>query len=263
MPSNEIAIVDELFDPILDEKNPQSVFSLSPFWFREVLLNLPEDLFELNEHELVTKIWKNGQPDPTSQLLKLNFWNEYEIAAQSQTVINFQKVIHQVCPLNFFRRKFIPNKDKLSWMLRVPCSYEAEVHDLHKLGIRTMRLVLSMSPLDAKGNVNNRLVDCQRKIFEHIDQRSQGGIIQRIQQNVNQRTTTVHEDSSATSQPVSMDEIEHRLAQLEHKSKMLQTPGKLEVQILPKTKEPDTLGSNDFSTESPAADAVDEEERKT
>lgn len=150
------------------------------------------------------------------------------------------RVMAQICHAKFFNTRFISDPAKLMWMLHPPVGYDLNLKEIHLLSLRCMRAAMALEIVDDNGKPNVKLIEAQMKIFQHIDMRIKGAVIQRIDQrnlNVNMNANASPEVEKEVNRisSMTMEEIETRIKFLERKSKGLEAPGNVSVQLMPDT----------------------------
>ncbi len=199
-------------------------------------------LVEISDHELEKALFQGGTPDLLCMRLRIAFWDEFEEACRkNHKKMNITKVIGGICNLTQFRR-FIKDRHRLTWLLRMPADYRLALADIHQLSLAQMREIMTMDNYDDKGQPNVKLLDVKVKLSQHVDMRLKGAIIQRI----DQRNLNVNVDAESQQKPeplpMSMDEIDRRIAGLKQKSSSLLVPGGMQVDLLSGiTAEGDTI----------------------
>lgn len=226
---NELATID----PQEAAEQPD-LLKMLPNFIREKINFLQDSYFERDEDDLVREIFKGGKPDLLSSRLKLNFWEEYDQARKKGGgQMRVTNIIAGVCTIAQFK-KYIGDKTRLAWLIRVPADYRLALADIQELGLAQMREILCMDNYNAKGDINVKLLDVKFKIYQHSDMRVKGAIIQRIDQrnlnmNVNANANT---EENPAKVALSMDEIEKRLTDLKRKSDSMLAPGGVQVDLM-------------------------------
>lgn len=234
--------MSELITQEQPEVEEDGLLAVLPGYLKDKIGYLQPAYLEATEEELERSAF-DGPPDIFGSRLKLNFWEEYDAAKKSGRVMQTTKIVYGVCTPNLFK-KFIDDKWRLAWLIRIPPDYKLSLADIHDLSLAQMREIMTMDNYDPKGQPNTKLLEVKFKVAQHVDMRLKGAIIQRIDQRNLNMNVNANADTAARPEDValSMDEIENRLTQLKRKSASLLAPGGVQVDLLSAiTAEPDTI----------------------
>ena len=249
-----------------DKSDPRSLFNLLPRFLQDRLEQIPAEFFEFTEDQIRQQLFGNEAPDQTTNRLRVAFWEEYDrVQRYKENILKFQRICEGVCTPAYFMKKVVPDDKKLVWLLHQPSDYNITLHEIHELGLRQLRNVLCLPILDERGRPNTRLIEVQNKIFQHIDMRLKGGIVQRTDQrnlNINGQLTPEQTAAAAASIPPpkedSMAEIELRLAALKQRSTLLEAPSVIQAVLEPASPTPERILSQAESLPIPDAELVPE-----
>lgn len=234
---------DELVqDAHYDLKNPRSMVRLLPTFIVERVKYLPSRFLEMTEAELQEACFEANRPSDDARLLRIAFWEEYDRCQRyEEKQIDVSRVTQGICSVSYFANRFVTDYRLLAWMLRPPALYLNQLKDIHELSLRQLLAVIQL-PIerDEKGKVDTKLIDLQQRIFQHVDMRIKGAIIQKI----DQRNLSVNVDVDGNSpegkkileqsrtQHLSMSEVESKIKALEEKSIKLQAPTRIETDFM-------------------------------
>lgn len=234
---------------VLQDANPRSITNLLPNWLMRLFKqNRHKQFFSMPDDELTQLIARDYSDNQTLKRLRAALWDEYDrvqrfkedkldidrIMAGNCTVVAFRDMCHEMPLLAFF--------------LRPPASYEMLLKELLALGLESQRQVLLMSPTLPNGQPNTRLIDCQTKIVQHIDQRLKGAIVQRTEnKNINVEVSPNSPAGQALTAPApqTLEEIEARIQQARQQSARLSAPQRVVVDLMANlSPEPVTIVDN-------------------
>lgn len=237
------------------EANPRAVFNLVPLWLkactRRVTLANP-DLWAKSEADLQEALFGENVPDPTSNKLRIAFWEEYErTQREGLPELDLERVIRGVCSMKFLQEKFTKSDLQVAWLFHPPTEYKLDLRDLQHLSLKALRKIMAMPATNPDGTPNVKLIETQLKIFQHVDMRLEGAIIQRIDQrnlNVNVNADEKKGQAVEAKNALSMSEIDEKLKLLERRSKALTAPAIIQVDLM-KEVSPVIIEPGETSTE--------------
>ncbi len=224
-------------------EDPRSLINLLPKVIRDYAVLVPITYFELTEKELEDECFQNSPAFDDARRIRISFWDEYDrVCRYGEKKMQLTNICAGVCTEVYLTRKFITKQRFLAWMLRPPAAYVAALTDIHDIGLRQMLEIIKM-PIqrDDKGNLDVKLMNLQKSIYERADARLKGAIAVVISQSVDQRNLNVNVNASpgqakqmlgsSPSQP-SFEEVESRIRQLEQKSVLLQAPSQVTPDLM-------------------------------
>lgn len=223
------------------DDDPRQFVHLMPHAMRLCVDRLDAKYFELSEEELKLECFGEEEPTATAQRLRIAFWDEYDrVQRLNEPVIQMRNVVKGICQLPHFVNRFMANPNYLAWMLHAPSDYTNSLKEIHQLSIRVLRKIMLMNPEMPNGLPNVKLIEAQNKIFQHVDMRIKGAIIQRIDQrnlNVNVNTEADETNAKAANHAarLTMTEIDDKLALLQKRSQALAAPSAITVDLMKNT----------------------------
>lgn len=205
---SEIALVDP--DAGLMKHLPKDV--------QNALMDAAEEspeFFGLSETELLElyKI-KGYRPGPMENTLRTRFWIEYDfMMSQGALTMDMLRVTSGVCTPHFFAKKVLRVPKVASWVTCRPLAYQHRVKDILDVGLRRMRQILELEP----GPRDTKLMDLQAKITKMMDDRDQGGVIQRVEQKT-QSVQMIHTERTVSHEigNMTLEALDARLQRLKH-----------------------------------------------
>lgn len=240
-----------------DKEDPRSFFNLLPTYLQGRYEEIPPELFELSEEEIRKQLFGNEQPDETTAKLRIGLWDEYDrVQRYKEPKISMERVCNGVCTHAYFIRKVVPNDARLVWMLHQTSDYNLSLAELHQISLRQMRSIMVLPITDPSGKPNTRLIEIQNKIFQHLDMRFKGAIIQRIdQRNINLTGQLTEEQTKAAIPPPreeTMEDINRRLEAARQKSELLMAPSLVHADLAPISPQPERILNQSESLPIPA-----------
>lgn len=224
-------IESEEIDSDFDRSNPKALINMVPQFVREQLLYLQDHYFAMSNSELEDRLFPLGGADTISSQLKIQFWDEYDRALRWNEV---RMKVPNICAgigSAIWMRRWCEDKLRLTWLIRVPQTYESSLADIHRLSITQMRKIMQLDACSGP-QPNTRLMDIQFRIAQHVDQRVKGAVVQRVEQ----KTLSVHvnadKPSEAARPQMTMLEIQQRLDELRARSARLEAPAGVQVDMM-------------------------------
>jgi len=187
--------------------------------FSKAIEAIPQELLELEEHELVEKVYGDKHPSSYDKKLRFNFYQEYNRAIQTGSTVINKAIYDGVCTVQAFLN-IIRDPGKLAYILCPP------EHDVQKrqhiidMGLRRLKEIMSMRPQvnQKTGLVDTKLLELQTKILIFMYEHEYGKAVET--QNVNQTTKSFN--VNVTQPQLSPQELDAKLAEL--RAKALEQP---------------------------------------
>lgn len=181
--------------------NPRSIVNLVPEKVQSYILealkkypyffNKPENLLykELKE--------QSRKPDETDEMIRQKFWLEYErVHSLSLKRMHMANVVVGVCAPDYFYGWYLKDPKRIAWMLCPPKNLMAGWNALFVQGYRRIAEILECEPTyeDENGfkRLDHKLASLQFSIFQAVDARVNGSIIQRVEQKTKVEQKTVN-----------------------------------------------------------------------
>lgn len=170
---------------IWQEDNPRCLLHILPPKLSERIRHLSKvepDLFSMLEADLWKElVFRKRRPSETLQVLRLQFWIEYNRAQASMSNMKMNNVYGDLCDQMVFYM-YMEKIENLVWLL---CPYGANkskmVIALNK-GINDFMEILGAPNFKENGNLDIMTVNAKIKIFNLIDCRLNGMPTQKIDQ---------------------------------------------------------------------------------
>lgn len=192
---------------IFDKDNPFSMINKIPDPWNKYFMAADEELLQKDESEVRQVV----KPTPLVNKLRLAFWVEYDMACKLGRKMDLRRVYGGLCAREKFIQGICKKTKKMSWLLCPVSTYRTSLEEALETSIAQMRKILD-TPLYKDHNckeLDYRAADIILKIYDRLDQRIHGGVVQKIEQK--QLTLTKKIDTPVASP----DEIKEKLELLE------------------------------------------------
>lgn len=196
---------------IKDKEDPRSLINILPSFVADRIDAIPEQVLTMGEAELCRRM----EPDAFDEMLRLAFWNEYNLAQAGNRKMNMSNVYSGVCTYQLFQ-KAISNSFKLAYYIMPPPTTGLRLEYLMNKGLDQIEKILDLPHQKPDGTPDARMADVKFKITQDLINRVKGQVVQRVE--VKSQNLNVNADVSAQSipqAPQDMDAINQRLAELE------------------------------------------------
>lgn len=172
---------------VKDLKNPRSVLMLVPEKLREKMIEAIKarpQWFNLDEGELYHTLDEaNQRPKPVDDILRMKFWLEYErVQAFNLDHINFAYITSGVTTRQYFQEFYLRTPSRVAWLLTPPINYAARIDEVHFQAMMSLSEIVRMPVIDSHGKRDLKLAELKLKIFQAMDIRKNGAVVQRIDQ---------------------------------------------------------------------------------
>lgn len=197
-----------------------SLQSLVPDRFREAVEQIPDDLINKPEEYIVENVYGSWSNIPDLDVdLRRNFWKHYSVALATEEPILAIRLYENICSMNYFYN-LLKEPKRVAFIICESVNDKIKAQYLLFLSWPRMKKILSQEPsINPKtGQPDTKLMELQFKLFQYLDARQNGSIIQKHQHDVNQKTLQVNvnaEQQSVTS--MTPQEIDKRLEELRGK----------------------------------------------
>lgn len=228
---------------LLDTENPRSVINLAPDQVKLAILRTPLDFINMEEEELVPLAFPRVQrkqghtriaPSATDCRLRSAFWLEYERCQENVTKMSMRHIYSGVCSQSYFIQNWLRSKYKVAWLLKPPADYRMALEELLMYGLEEMREIMTLPVVnEATGRVDSKLADIKFKIWQAVEMRLKGAIIQKIRSenlNVNFNNDGSAPPTSAAEDDVSI--LDQKIAELEGTLHKTLPPAIEQLQVL-------------------------------
>jgi hypothetical protein len=181
------------------------------------------ELFGLTERQLYKLLKdKKARPDPTDNRLRLQFWQEYDIACQTRKRMFMGRVTAGVCNENYLYEKYMSKPERVAWLTCMPATYDTFLTEALHFGMEQLRDVLELDHVLKNGKIDTKLLELKAKITFALDARKNGGIIQRVEQKqMNLNISTSDKKVAQAALGGTMEDMEKRIRQLEKEERKL------------------------------------------
>lgn len=207
--------------------------NLIPDSFREAVLKIPPYFLELSEKDLIKEVY-GDTPNEIDTLIKMEFWDLYEANFEAKKPITMRALIKGTCDERTFR-SLLTESGRVAYIIRQPTKLQNRIKYAHSFAVNEMiKLLTEPEPINTRTGVPDaKLKQLKFQIYQYLDQRLHGSLIQRMQ--VEQKTLQVNIDGNTTTnttKPQTAEELEARLKEVETELLQLQP-----AQIQPPTSD--------------------------
>lgn len=168
------------------------------------------ELFGLDEDSLAKAIAGERGPGPLTNALRMKFWYEYDEAQAEHRKMRVKNIYSGVCEVSAFL-KAMADPEKVAWVLTRPAAYDLAMQEMHQFSLAKMRKILE-TPLIQHGKYNSNVAKDQIKVFELLDLRIKGSVIQKTM-NLHASVTPVK--GAGATDSTNKEELERRIRELE------------------------------------------------
>lgn len=206
--------------PFFETDNPKHFINLVPDSIRHACYQIPYEWFELEESQIIIKTFgPNGVPD-VDAIYRLNFWEAYEANFEKEKHITLKDIVGSNST-GYLHKSILTNPGRTLYLITEPTKAKSQIRFTHHLAVKTMIETLKMPILynSKTGLPDSQLIAIKQKIFEYVDQRMHGSIIQKQQiqtTNTNQNlNVNVELGNPNEAIPHSLEEVEAKIKALE------------------------------------------------
>lgn len=221
------------YHPHLPLENPQHFINLCPPKMRDAILQIPHDWFLWEEHRLLREAYGSAGEIPDKDYeLRISFWEEYNKQFQTCRQMRISKIVSGICSENFFYAYYCNRLARILFILQEPSVSKKRLMYGHHLAMAEVLKIIKM-PIekDVKtGLPDAKLLSVKAKLFEYLDQRVYGSVVQKIEQTSRNLNVNVEATPEQVGIPTAED-IDRQIIELE-KELPQQLPPPREV-ILP------------------------------
>jgi len=191
----------------------------------------PTTWWDKSEAEIVRETWpEHNSPDDVCARLRIALWDEYDRCFRFKLgALDFERCLRGICTIGYFRSRILSDFGKLAFLCTAPPVYENQVRLLHQKGLSELQKILALPNEYPDGTADSKIADVKRRIYESLDMRLKGAVIQRIdQRNINVNIDgdpSMAGDAPKPDEMLAMDEIEAEIRKLEETSARLSIPG--------------------------------------
>lgn len=198
----------------LDRSNGRSLVNMVPMALRKVFRELGEEDFGYTEEGYEREY---GRVDASTNLLRIAFWREYEIAQSQMRQMGMEGIAFGCGMLVGQVKKTLSNRSDLRWVLIPPLSYENFLDEALAFGLQRLRKdILGAKIYDDEGRLDVKAADLLLKAVAFMDMRKNGAIKQRIESVSHTINHTAGQEMGIGTKRT-LREINERIEELERK----------------------------------------------
>ena len=199
--------------------------NLIPDSFREAVLKIPPYFLELSEKDLIKEVY-GDTPNEIDTLIKMEFWDLYEANFEAKKPITMRALIKGTCEERTFR-SLLTESGRVAYIIRQPTKLQNRIKYAHSFAVNEMiKLLTEPEPVNVRTGVPDaKLKQLKFQIYQYLDQRLHGSLIQRMQ--VEQKTLQVNIDGNPNTEkekPQTPEEIDKRIRELEEEIQSMEPP---------------------------------------
>lgn len=224
------SVVDEYLTPLMREA--------LPFWFTKRADETPERIWEMPFKELNEAAYNIledscGKGQATTRI-RAAFWQELERSTQSREAFQFFNILGAVCSPAYFKRLCEERRELVAWLLTPPNSYKNRLLELTLLGEERMMEILQAQAVRPDGKVDARLAQVQVKLWEILQDRLYGGVVQRqenknVNVDINAKSPQGQALVGSVDKNLTVEEIQKRIAGIKERVEQLTSPAPIRV----------------------------------
>lgn len=221
---------------LFDESEPRSLVNIIWTHFRPVIERTAKshpELFDISE----ARLKKKAKPEPQHTMLRLRFWQEYDIAQNGGRKMMLKDVTRGICSMEFWSRQVCTTPELVAYIITPPPSYLTKMQSMLDISLDGMTEILELPIKDERGKVDTRLIAEKVKIFQLLDLRVKGAIMQKvaIHQRIDQRTQITGGKEDPLSK-MDLNDLESLEANIQRVKKQIDRVQSREMILLDKPK---------------------------
>lgn len=216
------------------------VQALLPSAFVRAWAEVPRDVMDRTEHELRGAVKRSTNVVEYARFseFRIAFWEEVEKKKKDEmglpkSTINMQALELTFFPKGYLLKKFFEVPEMLAWLLFPMRQFMIQLKNFESLADERILEILSESPIGGNGVVNTKLAGIQVKIYELLQNRLHGAVVQRQQieqKNLNVNVNEKNPDKAAQiAELTSLAEIDRRIKEIEKKRLALKEVAPIQI----------------------------------
>jgi hypothetical protein len=174
---------------------------------------IPDQILQLGESELKGRV----EPNQFHELLRIAFWNEYNVAQQCGRKMNLSNVYAGVCHQMIWQ-KTISNSFTLAYIISPPPASYLKLEYLMNKGLEQIEDILSLPHVKKDGSPDARMADVKYRITQDLINRVKGQVIQRVEVKSQNLNVNAEVKTQSPVIPTDMDSVDRKLAELESRA---------------------------------------------
>lgn len=210
----------------LDLTNPQHFINLVPPFLKEAILKIPNSYFLFNEPQLIAEVYKGEPPLDSDYQMRLAFWEEYDSCFKTCKPMRAVRIYEGSCSQPHFHRHVVHDVGRLAFIISQPTNVSNRLkYSFHLAMSEMLKILKQPTPINSKtGTPDGKILDVKYKIFEYLDQRLHGSIIQRQQIDTKNLNVNIDGNKALSEIPQTPDAIDQRLKELEMEFSTISLP---------------------------------------
>jgi len=200
---------------VIDAADPRSLAEILPVELAEKVRELPAVLLEHDEVTLSTLV----NPSDQQKRLKIQFWDEYELANRENRHLILSNIVFGVCTKEYFSR-FLERAVNVAWLVTPRPSYKIRIAELIEKGLDQVEKIFLLEP-NKDGTNAVSIGQLKLSALRMLDMRKHGGYTQRIEQKSLVKEIKDDPKTQAGSPTESsVEELEAEVAELERRIRL-------------------------------------------
>jgi len=179
--------------------------------------------FEMSEEELIVEVFGNRHPSEICHKFRLSLWKDYNRVRNTPGLQMFSRnICSGVCTSHYFKKALALHPGKLAYIALEPKEHILDVQTILNTSTpEIMRIMQLPDQINQKtGMIDVSLLALKFKIFQHMEARAHGTIVQKFKHEVDQKNLNLNADLTPNSVPDihqfnSLEEIEAKIRELE------------------------------------------------
>jgi hypothetical protein len=236
--------------PLFDKSEPRALINIIWVDMVEIMERLEKShphLFELSEKKLSNL----AKPESSHLMLRLRFWAEYDRAQLSGKKMQQWAVTSGVCTREMWSRNVCREPERLAFILTPPPRYITKMESLLYMGLDQIEEILAL-PIknEETGKVDSRLIAEKVKIFQLLDLRVKGAVVQKIAMHsqIDQRITSANDPfanlplNDLEALDSSIQSVKREIERMQNREMLILPTKQAEPEVIDITETDETLG---------------------
>lgn len=209
---SELEVKEEIAVVLLGDPNDRgSLHNILPNIIVNAAFTVKEEHMSLEDKVILDKLSVETQIKLSR--LRESLWLQIHAAHGQARKINNKMVYYGVTSARGLEYQ-LSYPERVSFLLRPPIDYEIALREALTCSVEQIREILHAPNLNAAGEVDPKIADVKRRIFENLSDRVKGMPVQRTE-NLNLNKEVGANQDFNTALPTSTEDIDKKLKELE------------------------------------------------
>lgn len=147
---------------IFSKEDERSIYNLVPPYVQQAIDDVPKEYLFMPEKE----VYKRVKPDETTQMLRMQFWAEYQRAQFTNTKMQMSNVYSGIVEQCTFTNFITKDPDRMSWIMKPPVRWLAGMQVTLNQGLQVMMEAVYASNIIEDGKVNPKVLDSVMRVVD-------------------------------------------------------------------------------------------------